>query len=439
MDLDTRLQNVAVVGAAGKMGQGISLLLAQEMASLEARLRGKVGSYRLHLIDSQENGLVDLRHYLKQHLKKFAEKKIISLRADFKSNPALISNEQIVNAFVEGAMDMLCFETHLENVQQAQLIFEAISENEIAKVNLLRTLKDKNQVDGYVLTNTSSIPIAFLAEKSGLGERLIGFHFYNPPAVQKLVEVIATAKTAPPLLTVASELIQRLKKSAVSAKDIAGFIGNGHFIREMHYACSQVQAWSYTMELEEAIFLMDSLTQKMLLRPMGIFQLIDYVGIDICDQISKIMAEHFNEPLQSTLLQQMLSAGITGGQYSDGSQKKGFFGYEGNVKKEIYSLKEHQYRPISELEGSYQTKIPPSSLSWKSLQNDPQKTAKIHQHFQEVFAQDSWGAKNAQVYLQHSREIAQLLVTQGVAHSLADVDKVLELGFFHLYGVSQLP
>jgi len=439
MDLDTKLRNVAVVGAAGKMGQGISLLLAQEMANLEARQLRKVGSYRLHLIDSSESGLAGLKKYLKEHLKKFAERKIISLRQYFKSNPALISNEQIVNAFVEGAMDMLSFKTNLENVQQSQLIFEAISENESAKVNLLRTLKERNQVNGWFLTNTSSIPIAFLAEKSGLEDRLIGFHFYNPPAIQQLVEVIATKKTAPALLSVASDLIQRLNKSAVHANDIAGFIGNGHFMREVYYACTQVQSWSYTMELEEAIFLMDSLTQKVLLRPMGIFQLIDYVGIDICDQISNIMQEHLKEPLQNSLLQQMLQAGIKGGQNLDGSQKNGFFAYEGNLQKEIYSLKEGRYRPLTELEANYQDKIPKFSLSWKSLQNDPQKKAKLHQHFQEVFSQDNWGAKNAQVYLQHSQEIAQLLVKQGVTSSLADVDKVLELGFFHLYGVSQLP
>src|ERR1700733_10286349 len=107
MQLDQALTKVAVIGAAGKMGEGISLLLFQEMARSEAEKYGAVGTgkYRLYLIDTKEETLVGLRHYLRLQLTKYAEKNINQVRKYYKENQALISNEEIIQAFVEGAMD----------------------------------------------------------------------------------------------------------------------------------------------------------------------------------------------------------------------------------------------------------------------------------------------------------------------------------------------
>lgn len=434
MDLETGLQEVSVVGAAGKMGRGIALLLAQEMASLN--VQKEVSNCRLHLIDSNEKGLQDLRHYLKNNLKKFAEKKIIKLRSDFESNSKLVSNEQIVNAFVERAMDMLRFEAQNENMQNSGLIFEAIIEDENAKIQLLKNLKDKCRKEAFFLTNTSSIPISYLAKQSGLEGRIVGFHFYNPPAVQKLVELVAPQGLLPNLRTLSEKLVQVMEKRAVLSNDIAGFIGNGHFIREIHYACEKVQEWSREMKLEEAIVCMDALTKDYLLRPMGIFQLIDYVGIDVCDHIAKIMQEHLQEPLQNNLLQQMIGTGFIGGENYDGSQKKGFFSYEGTQKKEIYSFGQRKYEPMDKF--AIQNEIKPK-LTWKALQKDPHKREKIKAYLQTLCAGNAWMEQAAQAYLNKSNEIAEKLVKQGVAKTKEDVSEVLKLGFFHLYGVDEIP
>src|SRR6185295_15214336 len=90
--------------------------------------------------------------------------------------------------------------------------------------------------DAYFLTNTSSIPISALSQSAELGGRLLGYHFYNPPAVQKLVEVITARNTEPALVELGNELGKLLEKTLVPSHDVAGFIGNGHFIREGLFA-----------------------------------------------------------------------------------------------------------------------------------------------------------------------------------------------------------
>src|SRR6185295_16568588 len=100
----------------------------------------------------------------------------------------------------------------------------------------------------FVLSNTSSIPIHLLASESGLKDQLIGFHFYNPPAVQKLVELIPQERAgevadevADEVLAISQELAKKMNKIVVYSRDVAGFIGNGHFSREIALACRFVE------------------------------------------------------------------------------------------------------------------------------------------------------------------------------------------------------
>src|ERR1700692_2442300 len=98
MLLDKLLHNVSVVGAAGKMGRGISLLLLQQMAKEEAAGSGAVGrgDYQLHLIDADAQGLDKLRHFLKMHLTKYAEGNINLLRRYFSQDELLVSNADMI-------------------------------------------------------------------------------------------------------------------------------------------------------------------------------------------------------------------------------------------------------------------------------------------------------------------------------------------------------
>jgi 3-hydroxyacyl-CoA dehydrogenase len=440
--LDQFLERVAVLGAAGKMGSGISTLLLQEMARLEAEKTGMVGSgnYRLILIDSNEKGLVDLRHYLRAQIIRYAEMNIVQLRGYFANRSDLISNEEIVDAFVAGAMDILFLDTEILRAKECMLVFEAIVEDLAVKTCVLSQIKKHAMVEQIYFSNTSSIPISLLDSQCNLDHRIVGFHFYNPPVVQKLVELVIPSSGLPELEKISLELIKKFKKTAVRSNDVAGFIGNGHFIREIHFACqlardiSEENAWP----VEKAIYLINKVSQEFLLRPMGIFQLIDYVGIDVCSRITNIMSTFLPDPsLENNWLNNMVSAGVFGGQYPDGKQKNGCFRYEQNKINGVYSLSLQDYwweEGLDPLTGP----LPKSHVPWKKLQTERDLQDILKRYFKELFIMNTWGAQLAQTFLNNSCEISEYLVDTKVAKSMEDVDTVLKNGFFHIYGCREL-
>ena len=125
------------------------------------------------------------------------------------------------------------------------------------------------------------------------------------------------------------KLAKRLKKIVVHSKDEAGFIGNGHMMREVVFACKKVEELSRDYSLEESIYLINRVTQDWLVRPMGIFQLMDYVGLDVCQHIGHIMRTYLKDPsLKVELIDRIVKNGVLGGQNPDGTQKNGFFSYQ---------------------------------------------------------------------------------------------------------------
>lgn len=441
MDLDESLKRVAVIGAAGKMGSGISLLLLQEMARTEAERTSRMGGgeYVLTLIDTNEKGLSSLRHYLRNQITRYAEKNINHLRRYFANNSSLVSNEEIVRAFVEGALDITRFETHILSAQNATFVFEAIIEDLSTKSIVLSLLSGTSIRPQYYFSNTSSIPISILNAKSNLAGRIIGYHFYNPPAVQKLIEIVISQDTDLNLSRQALELAQRLQKTVVKSNDIAGFIGNGHFIREVLFAAGTVKelSQSHNIPLSEAILLLNRVTQDFLLRPMGIFQLVDYVGIDVCQNIIRIMNAYLPDPsFCEEIIDLMASRSILGGQYPDGTQKNGFFEYSQSKITAVYSIENHHYHSLDKPRSSDNLlgPSPDPSLSWKKLQNDRDLAEKLSRFFKRMSEMDSLGATLARNYMSESQRIARYLVTSGVANKIEDVDTVLKNGFYHLYG-----
>jgi 3-hydroxyacyl-CoA dehydrogenase len=100
MDLSQRLQNVAVIGAAGKMGSGIALLLAKELARTKLTSEGKGKTYRLALIDLNEEALDGLMRYLRSQLLKLAEKSVNDLRQLYADRKDLVENGEMIQEFV---------------------------------------------------------------------------------------------------------------------------------------------------------------------------------------------------------------------------------------------------------------------------------------------------------------------------------------------------
>lgn len=419
-------EHVVVLGAAGKMGSGIALLLLQEMACFPGSL--------LTLLDTNTRGFANLKTYLRQHLVKYAERNINRLRLGYKERLDIIDNGDVIEDFVEGALDRVRFVTSVEECRGATMIFEAILEDVEVKTQMFSKLKEMVNKEAYYFSNTSSIPIHILEKRSHLEGRLIGFHFYNPPAIQKLLEIIIPADSQHGGKELALKVGEQLNKTIVFSKDIAGFIGNGHFIREMDEACEKVEEISKKITISQAICTVNYVTQEFLLRPMGIFQLIDYVGIDVCQHIAKVMTTYLpGQVFNAALIDSMVAAGVKGGQHADGSQKEGFFSYEKGKPIKVYDLEKRTYIPYAVKE---EVKVLPKEHEpWKVLSKDRDKNRKIDEYFKHLLVDQSQGAKLAQAFLERSLTIVQQLVADGVAKSIADVDTVLQQGFFHLYGV----
>ncbi|MGB9722176.1 MAG: 3-hydroxyacyl-CoA dehydrogenase family protein [bacterium] len=437
MNLDERLQNVSVIGAAGKMGSGIAALIAQEMLRLKFENPDKI--YRLNLIDVSEKGLDGLRDYLRAQFVRTAEKTIVSLRDKYKDRADLVENAEIVDAYVNDGMKLGNFGTDLILAKDSHLIFEAIIEDEKTKIKTYKALKKMISKETLFLTNTSSIPIGYLDEKSGLDGRLIGYHFYNPPVVQKLVEVICSQHTKVELKELANELGKRLRKILVPANDISGFIGNGHFMRDGLFALDEVLRLKGKYKVPGAIYIMNRVSQDFLLRPMGVFQLIDYVGVDVFQCILKVMRTHLGDgSLRHKLIDKMMKNGIRGGQYPDGSQKDGFLKYDKNRPVGIYDLKKGEYFIITD---DWKKKLdkqlgplPEGFAPWKALLGDKNKEEKLRAHFSNLKKMNTMGAELALNYLKRTKEIAENLVKQNVASSPEDVNAVLTNGFYWIYG-----
>lgn len=442
MNLTEALEQVAVIGAAGKMGSGISFLLLKEVALLELQQTGNLGqgSYHITLVDNNRSALSALKTYLRKHLTLFAERQINQLRRFFSNNLQLVSNHDIVFFFVERALDLVSFALEVEEAQHATIVFEAVIEDLSIKTALFRRLTKSSHQPLYFFTNTSSIPIHVLNESANLKNRIIGFHFYNPPAVQKLVELIPLENGEPLLYAWACELAKNMGKQIVLSKDIAGFVGNGFFLREALFACAKARELASFYPMHQALYMVNKVTQEFLVRPMGIFQLLDFVGIDICSRIGTVMNTYLSHgSYDDSLIEKMMQMDIRGGQHPDGSQKNGFLCYENHEITGVYSLEENRYILFNEgdwkadadaLLGTLPTPIP----SWKLLHKKTNQKDSLKSYFESLSSEKTLGANLACEFLYRDKEISRCLVDDGVAFSIEDVKTVMKNGFYHLYG-----
>jgi 3-hydroxyacyl-CoA dehydrogenase len=438
MDYLNRLQKVSVLGAAGKMGSGILLLTALEMAEQMMKPGNESVSFVLNAIDTSEEGLKGLLKYIRSQVLKAAEKKVVQIRGYYAGKPDLIENSEVIDAFVLEVMSLVKTSTRLESAYDSHLIFEAVSENQALKEKIFRQINENNSNQPWFFTNTSSVPIGELNKNAGLQGRLLGFHFYNPPAIQKLVELITIAENPGDMKEFALTYAKNLRKTIVPSSDIAGFIGNGHFMRDALYGIREAEKLSKEMPFHEAVYVIDRISRDFLMRPMGIFQLIDYVGLDVVQFILRVMQPHMiGEQLHSELLDELVMKGIKGGQFSDGSQKDGFFRYVKGKPAEVLVKETLQYTDFKEFSAQRDLwigQIPDGIIPWKNLVKINDKSEVLTACFKALRSANTPGAALALSYAKMSRQIALNLVSTGVAHNETDVNTVLLTGFFHAYG-----
>jgi 3-hydroxyacyl-CoA dehydrogenase len=252
------------------------------------------------------------------------------------------------------------------------------------------------------------------------------------------VELIPSSGTVEDLRDFSMEFASRLRKTVVVSNDVAGFIGNGHFMRDILFGASEVEKLAKGISLPQSIWMINRVSQDFLIRPMGIFQLTDYVGLDVCQYIMKVMDPFMSdEDMHCDLIERLTEQDVRGGQYPDGSQKNGFFRYEAGRITGIYDPETKMYVALEEFErlcNKTLGPLPDEHVPWKTLVRDRKKKEILQDYFKQLSGSANLGAQLAVDYGRNSCRIGQLLVEKKVAKSTEDVNTVLLTGFYHAYG-----
>ena len=163
-----------------------------------------------------------------------------------------------------------------EAVKNAELVIEVVPEIMDLKKSVYAELDKAARPEVIFASNTSTLPITEIANTTSRPEKFIGIHFFNPPQLMKLVEVIPGEKTAQEITDLTQEYVKSVNKQAVLCrKDVPGFIINRLFIPMVHEACFAQDRTNATLEE------IDSAVKFNLGFPMGIFELADFTGMDV--------------------------------------------------------------------------------------------------------------------------------------------------------------
>jgi 3-hydroxybutyryl-CoA dehydrogenase len=206
------------------------------------------------------------------------------------------------------ADDVLARVTPVDDLVDADLMIEAVVEDEDVKRDVFQRADATLHVDAILASNTSSIPITSLAAATNRPERVIGMHFFNPVPVLKLVEVIRAVQTADQTASAIVQLARDLGKEPAEARDFPGFVSNRilmPFINEAAYALMEGVAEP------DAI---DTIAKLGFAHPMGPLALADLIGLDTCVAIMDVLHRGLGDPKYAPcpLLRQYVQAGRLG-------------------------------------------------------------------------------------------------------------------------------
>jgi enoyl-CoA hydratase/3-hydroxyacyl-CoA dehydrogenase len=239
------IKNITVLGS-GVMGHGIAQVSA-------------MAGYNIVLRDVDQQFLDKAMEKIKWSLEK------------------LVSKEKITQTESDAILGRIKTKVELKDaVQFADLVIEAVPEIMELKKKVYAELDSVANEKTVFASNTSTLPITEIANTTSRPQRFIGIHFFNPPQLMKLVEVIPGQKTSQGVLDLTVEFVRSVKKEpVVCKKDVPGFIVNRLFIPMVHEACWLKQRQN--LKLEE----IDSAVKFRMGFPMGIFELADFTGMDV--------------------------------------------------------------------------------------------------------------------------------------------------------------
>ena len=278
---------IGVVGA-GTMGSGIAHVLAR-------------AGYHVHLCDIDQRFLDRAMGVIRTNLAREAAK------------------GKLPEAEIENVMARIVPTVDRAWLAEAEIAIEAASERFEIKSEIFRALDRILPANAVLATNTSSISITKLAAQTRRPERVIGMHFFNPVPVMPLVEIVRGMATGDAAYDVVHALTLKLGKTPVSVNDAAGFVSNRVLMPLINEAAYAVLEGVATPEAIDQIFKLG------MAHPMVPLTLADFIGLDICVDIMRVIAEGLGNPKYNPcpLLVRMVDAGWLGRKSG-----RGFYSYE---------------------------------------------------------------------------------------------------------------
>ena len=270
------IRKIGVLGA-GQMGNGIAHVFSQ-------------AGYEVRLYDIAEGQLAKAKETIAKNLERQAKKGALEASAI----PAILAR--------------IASTTRLEDFADVDFAVEAVTENEVLKLELFRKLDAILEPEAFLASNTSSIPITKIASATKRPDKVIGMHFMNPVPVMTLVEIIRGHATAESTFTVTAELVAKLGKEMAVSQDFPGFIANRVLMPMLNEAI---------FALYEGVATAEDIDKAMKLgtnQPMGPLTLADFIGLDTVLAILRVLHEGFGDPKfrPCPLLVKMVNAGHLG-------------------------------------------------------------------------------------------------------------------------------
>ncbi len=286
------MKNITVIGS-GTMGNGIAHVFAQF-------------GYSVSLVDISEPALQKALATIAKNIDRQVAKGTVT-EADKAAN---LANIKTFTKLEEGA-------------KNADLVVEAASENVNVKLAIFKQLDEICPPHTILASNTSSISITQIAAVTKRADKVIGMHFMNPVPVMKLIEVIRGYSTSNEVCSLIMETSKKLNKIPTEVNDYPGFVANKILMPMINEAI--ITLHEGTAGVEE----IDTVMKLGMAHPMGPLQLADFIGLDVCLNILKVLQDGYGNPKYAPcpLLVNMVTAGHLGVKSG-----KGFYDYSGGTK-----------------------------------------------------------------------------------------------------------
>lgn len=277
------MKNISVIGS-GTMGNGIAHVFAQH-------------GYEVSLVDIKQE---------------FLDKALATIG---KNLDRQVSKGTLTEEDKNSALGKIKTFTELEaGVKNADLVVEAATENLGLKLDIFHQIDQYSPSEAILASNTSSISITKIAAVTKRPRQVIGMHFMNPVPVMKLVEVIRGYATSDEVTNRIMDLSKKLSKDPVEVNDYPGFVANRilmPMINEAIYSLYEGVAGVYEI---------DTVMKLGMAHPMGPLQLADFIGLDVCLSILRVLQDGFGNPKYAPcpLLVNMVEAGFKGVKTGEG-------------------------------------------------------------------------------------------------------------------------